>query len=174
MSLPDIETHLLEHGINPDPFKYVCKWPLSVRTKHGTVHVPRGFLSDGASGPGIIDLEPEAFMAHDRLYVSPYVDTPAGERVRLTRWQCDLIYGRILAANHRWFRALVRPLGLALFNGLLPRVWPWRRDTWAHYRSMEDACSLWWQGQRMVPGAYRWRFPSWRLRDAVPRSKAAA
>ena len=167
---------LADHGIDPDKYKYVWHAHGSfVRTPWGQVDLPYGYLWDGASC--VVDLVPEASAAHDRLYRLPYVtrQTDAGHvhRVRLNRYQCDLVYGYLLFKGRRPLFALVRPLGLIVANST--RWGPWngyrRREAAMGAAEWERYCAA----HYVIPGAHKWLLPTRRTRDAryIPDGVAA-
>lgn len=84
---------------------------------------PKGFVTDGASGPGIRDLKKEAWETHDWLYAHPVVQMKeTGAERALSRDETDRAYGEILRRHGHWFLAWLRPLALSAFAG-----GPWRR-----------------------------------------------
>ena len=139
----------------------------------GRVHIPFGMLSDGASGPGIRDLDPEPFFAHDRLYRLPEIcraphplntDDPRRHK-RISRIRADVTYGVLLWQRWRVIEAAVRPLGLLAYTWL-----PWA--SWARYRAAERRMGrLAWRGYVAacwtLPDAEHWLLPTKRTRDAV-------
>ena len=133
-------------------YPYVVHKSFVIETFRGPVALPRGFLSDGASGFGIRDLEPLAFTLHDRLYVSPW----AGTRP-VTKLQADLIYAQILMREWRVIEALARPVGLSVLG--------W--GAWCGYRNREKIDPNWWLQERFVPHALAWDFPDWHTKNAV-------
>lgn len=88
-----------------------------------TVTVPKGYVSDGATGA--IDLCPEAFMVHDWLcgnWVGYGPRPPVGrwdDGFKLTNFQASTIYSDILRENGFWFVALGRWTATYLFGGTL-------------------------------------------------------
>ena len=131
---------------------YVVHKTFVIPTYCGPLALPRGFLSDGASGLGIRDLEPLGFCAHDRLYVSPWVS----ERP-VSKFQADMIYAQILMREWRVLEGVVRPLALGLLG--------W--GAWRGYRKREKKNPNWWLTERFVPHALAWNFPDWRTENAV-------
>jgi len=166
MTPPRIDDWLRERGINPDVLRYVWQHGGAIRTPLGRVSVPRGFLTDGATG--VIDLCEHAWVTHDRLYVIPETEQAIGTHIhrrRLNRYQCDLVYGWLLCRAGKYRAALRRPFGLMLINSA-----PW--GPWKTYRRREAVmgrerweCHI--AQTRIVPGAYLWRFPTNRIADAV-------
>jgi hypothetical protein len=148
----DIRTPLIADVVDLDAWPYVVPQSWIVATFLGPCSLPRGFLSDGASGLGIWDLDPESFMVHDRLYVSPLL----GVR-RINKLQADSIYAHMLLKRRQILSGLIRPLALAV-GGWKP---------WREYRAQERRDPNWWLTQRFVPHATAWTFPNWRTEAAV-------
>ena len=147
-------------------FPWVCREDWQIRTPIGIVYVCRGFLSDGASG--VPDLCPEAFFAHDRLYLLPEIHPTTGATtIRLTRWQCDQLYGWILRhptmlpvwSPYRYLSSFWRPVGLQCL--------PAARKAWNKYRRLERMDRHWWAQERVVSKERNWIFPTYRTADAV-------
>jgi hypothetical protein len=153
----------IKNLLDVNKWKYVCPFNLQVQTPWGLIRVPRGWLSDGASGPGIIDLEEEAFMAHDRLYVFPEVNGKDGKPHRIGKIKADLIYGYILMRKLRIFHAIIRPSGLIWF----PFTSSASRKIWKEYRRREKEDEGYWLTECMVPHQTCWDFPSWKTERAV-------
>jgi hypothetical protein len=131
---------------------YVVPQPWIIDTFLGPLALPRGFLSDGASGLGIWDLDPESFMAHDRLYVSPWLGTrPVG------KMQADLIYAQLLFRRRQLLSGLVRPFALTIAG--------W--SAWRGHRRREKEDPNWWLQERFVPHAMSWTFPNWHTEAAI-------
>ena len=131
---------------------YVVPQSWIIETFKGPLALPRGFLSDGASGFGIRDLDPEAFIAHDRLYVSPWIGVKP-----ITKLQADLIYSQLLFRRWQVFSGCVRPVALAALG--------WK--AWNEYRLREKQDPNWWMQERFVPHALAWQFPNWQTKYAV-------
>jgi len=135
-------------------FPYVCPFSWRIQTPFGRVYIPKGWLSDGATG--VPDVCPPAFFTHDRLYAWPFIN---GRRIGKAK--CDLIYGILLFKHWRPFRAFERPVGLTLFG--------W--SAWNKCREREKADEHWWHEQ-IVDHAAEWDFPSFYSRDAVIKQAA--
>ena len=140
----------IQDVVDVDTLPYVCPFNMHVDTPWGKIHVPRGFLSDGASG--VLDLSKEAFFTHDRLYVCPEID---GERIGKAK--SDIIYGYLLFKDKRFIRTILRPLGLFVLG------WP----AWSGYRKREVEDKGWWLQERIVPPNTCWNFPDWHTKNAV-------
>ena len=78
-----------------------------------TVTVPAGYVSDGATGPGIPDLTSRAWYVHDRLCDTGEFD----DGTPVTNWQCSTILHDILKEEGRWFRAKSWGVFTWLFGG---------------------------------------------------------
>lgn len=134
--------------------KYVCPFDYKPQTPYGRLQVPQGWLSDGASC--VLDLQKEAFMAHDYLYVYPYI-----EGKRLTKFQCDRVYASLLWRNKRWFFAGTRILGLTL-GGFV---------AWSSHRKEEEEDPEGWTDRHFVPMIESWDYSiamsSWRTKDLI-------
>ena len=142
-----------------ESFKYVAPYHMVVPSPWGDTDIARGTMFDGASGPGIADMDIEAFGPHDVLYRLPVV-IRKGIKVRISKFTCDLIYGYRLWKDRRWCRALIRPFGLALFGGI----------AWRSYRKKEkelgEDYQAWLAQTFIVPKITCWRFPSTLLKEA--------
>jgi len=152
-------TQIITDVVDIKAFPYVCPFPMRVATSYGRIHIAKGFLSDGASG--VPDLCRAAFFGHDKLYLHPVVEVD-GVQYRLGKMQCDIAYGQILMRNHRWFRAVLRPIGLTFLRKT--------HQIWNDYRLKEAANANWWtegDDTRIVPYSSCWEFPSFYTKDAV-------
>jgi len=105
-------------------YKYVCIHLWRIETRYGLVCVPMAMLSDGSSA-WARDKCPEAWWAHDRLFLSPEVITPNGKLIRLTFNQCNVVYCDILAKYHMPILGVIRYLALSFGSR---RVWRLYRD----------------------------------------------
>jgi hypothetical protein len=143
---------LIADVVDLDAWPYVVPKSWIVETFLGPCALPLGFLSDGASGLGIWDLDPESFMVHDRLYVSPMLGTR-----RINKLQADLIYAHLLLKRRHIFSGVVRPVALCVVG--------WK--AWRGHRKQERRDPGWWLTQRFVPHATAWTFPNWRTENAV-------
>lgn len=134
-------------------YKYVNRAANTITSGKISARIPRGFLSDGSSGPAA-DRCAAAWWLHDRLYLSPYAMTK-GRRVRVTRRKADKAYARLLFRSWHPLDALVSYLGLRAGG----------RHAWKAYREQEEevgnllACHC-------LPHGYLWDLPSDRLTDA--------
>jgi hypothetical protein len=141
-------------------FRYVSPYHMLVPSPLGDVDIRLGTVFDGASGPMIADMDITAFGPHDVLYRRPVVIRD-GIEVRISKFKCDLIYGYRLWKDRRFVRAVVRPIGLALFGG----------KAWRYYRKKEkelgEGYDEWLAKRFVVPDASCWRFPTCNLDDAV-------
>lgn len=126
---------------------------MQIDTKHGRALIPRGFLSDGATG--VFDLCKEGYFLHDLLYLRGKIDGKP-----ITKWQADVIYGKLLWKNHRYIRAFIRPLGLAIFG----------HKAWNNYRRLDKENPLHWMSH-FVPRKECWSFPNWNTSEAVWTAK---
>ena len=157
--------------VDCDALPWVSPHASVVHTPWGDVHLARALLSDGASS--VPDLEYTGWMSHDRLCLCPYV-WRSNRRVRLSKCQCDRLYGWILRQRasdessvlqrcYQYGAGIWRPL--ALMAGIPAWV------TWRRYRKREAVDPDWWAQPypdgRMVPDSRHWRFPTQRTRDAV-------
>jgi hypothetical protein len=140
--------------VDVEKWRWVVPHSQIVETYLGPLALPRGFLSDGATGPGVRDLEPLAFCGHDRMYVSPMIGTE-----RINKIQADLVYAQILMRNWRLIEGVIRPAVLI--------TWPGSWAVWREYRRKEAADPNWWHQSRFVPHALMWDFPNWQTRFAV-------
>ncbi len=168
----------IESIVDLDQYKYVWPYhgqhvPIRVGPVLLYVPIPYGFISDGASG--VPDLSLHAYFAHDRLYVSPVATTGTGQRVRLTKRQCDEGYGWILAQDGHAARGFLRAKGLHAVIGTKHAA----NRVWERYRQRElmprDAEGRpWWARECSRGGlivdhaASAWHFPTHHLRDAIP------
>ena len=144
----DLETNHLQKWVIKK-WKIINPFSRYIETKHGKVYIPRGFLSDGATV--VPDLTREAYLVHDLLYLRPTV-----EGKRLTKWQIDKIYGKLLWKGYRPFHAFIRPLGLAIFG--------W--SSWKAHRKEEKADPCYWK-KYILPKAMQWVIPSYHTKDTV-------
>jgi len=109
-------------------YLYVSPFDRKIATFLGAVHVPRGLLSDGASGGAPDhDSAAEHWWAHDRLYLSPWIQR--GERrIRVSRRQADLIYAVKLMRSWHPIEAAVSYIALRAAGDL----------AWDRYRTLEQ------------------------------------
>jgi len=134
--------------VDCEKYFYVQPYDQTVKTGIGSFVIPRGFLSDGASG--VIDLCKKAHFSHDYLYLIPEID---GKRISKRR--ADRIYGRILWQNHHVFTGLWRPWGLFFFGG----------KAFRSYRKLDRERPDHVQ-DHFVPDASYWKFHSYATEDA--------
>jgi len=137
-------------------YKYVNQVARNIPTTHGNALIPRGLLSDGASGPAP-DFCPDAWWAHDRLYLCPTVSRD-GRSITLTRRQCDEVYRNKTSRVWLGTYAPLAYVALRLRGGK-----PWRA-----YRRMEQIHGC--DGViaiHTMPHQYMWQFPTNRIADAV-------
>jgi hypothetical protein len=148
----DVSEMKIADVVDLDAWPYVVPKSWTVETFLGPCALPLGFLSDGASGLGIWDLDPESFIPHDRLYVSPLLGTR-----RINKFQADLIYAQRLLKRRQILSGVVRPVALCVVG--------WK--PWREYRAQERRDPNWWLTQRFVPHATAWTFPNWRTENAI-------
>ena len=144
----------IEDVVDVKRYPYVWSGPRAIRVGNWLIHMPRGLLSDGASG--VPDRLPAAYFAHDRLYLSPWAYYK-GVRKRLHKRQCDMIYAQIGASRRVWIVAFE---GIALACGL-------GRKVWRKYRKQSEDMLI---ETHTVPRAMCWDFISDRTADAVWRN----
>ncbi len=146
----------IECEVDLKKFPYVCPFAMVLKVKAGDIYIPRGLLSDGASG--VPDRCREGYFAHDKLYLCPEVEVK--ERVvRISKYKCDSSYRQIQRQNNQYGWAALYWVGLTMFP---PSYFVWR-----YYRKREKKNSAWWVTERMVPHAACWKFPSFYAKDAV-------
>ena len=169
------------YSIDTHRFKYVWNYenvhvPVTIRHPETgglivvSIHIPYGMLSDGASG--VRDLDITAFFPHDRLYISPWVTTQCGNRIRLNKKDCDLVYCQLLAISGHEFAAWFRFRGLygwRIGRWTFPLSARMSQHTWDDYRMKEEAEGEdWWIKDHTVPHALsEWEFPTMFSKDAV-------
>lgn len=134
-------------------YPWVCPYEIREKTPLGLAGAPRGFLSDGASGFGILDVCPQSFVCHDWMYetATAYPDGPG-----VTKLRADVMFGWILGRYREYFRAVIRPIGLYLFG----------KPAWDGYRNLDITHPEHVYG-RIIPYPEHWQFPSWRTEDAI-------
>ena len=151
-------------------YPYVVPYTKGYDTRHGKLILPRGFIYDGATGVPNVCWAADA--CHDLLYLRPIING-----VRLTKSQCDWLYGHVTRVEmggilcgliyHTLTLATsaVRPLGLHLVG------WP----AWNGHRKAESADPENWWRSRIVPLQDRWDFDTatWLTRDAVLKPEYA-
>lgn len=113
------------------------------------ITVPKGMLTDGSSVPRLFrwllpkDRTRQAGFIHDRLYADPQAraqrspswdDEQPGERVRLTKGQCDRLWGSVANAGTR--RASL-PLSLCWLGVLALWLFGWL--AWNRHRRLANA-----------------------------------
>lgn len=147
-------------------YKWVVPSSREVQTSRGIVHLVRGTLYDGATGPLVRDLDLEAFGTHDELYRRPVI-----EGVRISKTECDLIYGELLvkAARRRKERSCERAWCLvsSVVRPFVLITCPISWQIWAHHRYIEHRAPDWWLTHARVPHHMEWVFPTCRTIDAV-------
>ena len=146
----------IEDTIDIKKTPYVCPFDLKEWTPYGSVSIPKGFLSDGATG--VLDLDIISFFVHDFLFISPHVQKKDGTSFTLTKRQVDYSYFKILWRNGIPIRAAIRFLGLSF---LPPAYKLWKEN---RIKEKEDPHFLL---SHLVPNADNWTFPSFHAKDAI-------
>jgi len=144
------QTPRIQDVVDCKRYKYVWGGEKAIRVGDWLVYIPHGLLSDGASC--VPDRLPEAFFAHDRLYLSPWAYY-RGVRKRLTRRQCDMMYLRIGLRRRVWL-VVLEGAGLVFGAG---------RKAWNDYRSQNEDTLI---ESHTVPRAACWQLISNRTTDA--------
>lgn len=149
---------LIQDVVDLNQWPYVCPKSTFVETFKGPLSLPRAFLSDGASGFLVRDLEIDGFFSHDRLYVSPFIGIK-----RVNKVQADLIYAHILLKHWRVLEGVFRPIILV--------TWPGSWSTWRKYRLKDEQDPQWWcrslsKGGRFVDHRDNWVFPTYETQHA--------
>ena len=132
-------------------YRYVWTEPRQIRAGQWLIDMPRGMMSDGASG--VPDRCPLAWWPHDRLYLSPWA-VRGGRRVLVGKRQADMIYAM---QGLRAGLPIVWLEGVALATGI-------NFPVWRAYRRRDEAELI---ASHIVPRAARWQFPTQMLADAV-------
>jgi len=171
--------------VNVKKFPYVMPEDMTIDTPFGKIFIPRGRLSDGASG--VPDLDKKAFFTHDETMKYPY--TADGQP--LAKWQIDFNYGWLLfhAADNtrkkgrgRWgsfcqsvkrkYRkgaAIWRPLGMTF----APFIRGKSMAIWNDYRRSEKKLGTaeyrkWLNKKYMLPRLDSWNIPTFATKDITP------
>ena len=71
-----------------------------------------GDIFDGATGPGVIDVCPHAWIIHDCLCLGFWDDGSAVKNI-----EASMVVGDILSDYGRWFRRWTWPIFTFLFGG---------------------------------------------------------
>jgi len=136
--------------------KYVAPFDLKYKTKHGTAIVPKGFITDGATG--VFDLEPEAWFLHDLGYLIGGLIIDGSLNVT-SKIYLDWLYAKVLTRNHRPVRGFVR------FCGLQSPI------SWYLWRKHRKSDQTPWQkrvydGSIVDPDGWEYDMQTWLLKDA--------
>ena len=140
----------IDQIIDVSKYKYVWGNHQAIRCGDWLIEIPYGLLSDGSSC--VPDRVPEAWWAHDRLYLSPWAYYK-GIRKRVSKRKADLIYARI---GLKRANPIVALEGLMLSTGI-------NRAVWNKYRAQDEALLI---EAHTVPRPLCWNFRTQYTRDA--------
>jgi len=148
------ETPKIEDVVNVSHYRYVWSGAQFIQCGNWRIRTPTGLLSDGATS--VPDRCPDAFFAHDSLFLSPFAYYKS-VRKELSRRQCDKIYAQIGLRNC---------LLSVCFEGMAMAYLGISAPVWRKYRSRAKA------GENLieshiVPRAACWKFVTRYTRDAI-------